>query len=90
MTEKEQNTRLGIILMFIGGILTITASVSLVTIFLFSRLLSFSPEDSEYALPLSILFFGILFDIMGIYFYYSAISPRDQKREESHEVLKRD
>jgi hypothetical protein len=87
MTEQEQITRLGIICMFIGGILTITGIDLLSTLSLFSHLLTISPEDFEYALPLSILFFGLLFDIIGIYLYYSAISSRDQRRE-SNAVLK--
>jgi hypothetical protein len=88
MREKESNSGFGIIFMFIGGLLTIIAGVLLGIVQVGSSLLTI-PSDEVLILQM-LLIFGILFDIMGIYFYGSTFYTKETKTDTPHAVSKRD
>jgi hypothetical protein len=77
---------IGIILMFIGGLLTIIAGVILGNIQVFSSLLTV--PTNKVATFQIILFFGILFDLLGICHYSSTFVSTKKKSEKPHVVSK--
>jgi hypothetical protein len=88
MTENDQSRGLGIILMFIGGLLTIIGGVLLGTVQVFSSRL-IVPSDAVNILEMQ-LFLGILFDLLGICFYSSSFYSKDEKADKPYIMSKGD
>jgi hypothetical protein len=86
MTEKEQGRAPGVVMMFIGGVLTIFGGVLLGNIQIFSSLVTV-PSD-EVAILQLVLFFGLILDLLGICFYSSSFYLKDKKTDKPHVVSK--
>lgn len=84
MADKEQFMTQGVIMMFIGGLLTIIGGVLLGITSIFSSLLT-DPSD-EFVISTMLLLVGIFFDILGICFYSSMFNLEDKETAKPHDV----
>jgi hypothetical protein len=86
MTEKEQNTDLGIILLFIGGLLLMIGGILLGSIQTFYAFLAV-PSDVVVILE-KLIFLGIILDLLGICFYSNIFHLKDKRMDKPHVVFK--